>query len=46
MALDHSETEQAVRYDVDVTYPGAATERTMRRFTFFTSDGHTAACDE
>jgi hypothetical protein len=43
--LDHPEVESA-QYDVEVTYPGAAAERTMRLFTFCTSDGTTASCEE
>jgi hypothetical protein len=42
--LDHPEVETA-QYDVDVTSPGAAAQRTDRRFTFCTSDGETAGCE-
>ena len=44
--LDHPEVEQAVQYDVEITYPGAAAERTMRLFTFCTSDGEHASCEQ
>jgi hypothetical protein len=43
--LDHPELESA-QYDVEVTYPGAAAERTTSVFTFCTSDGNTAPCEE
>lgn len=42
--LDHPDVETA-QYDVEVTYPGAAAERTMRLFTFCTSDGTDASCE-
>jgi hypothetical protein len=45
VALDHPPVETA-RYDVDVTYPGAGGERTTSVFTFCTSDGTTASCEE
>lgn len=44
--LDHPSREEGVRYDVDVTFPGAAAERTMRQFTFCTSDAGTASCEQ
>jgi hypothetical protein len=44
LGLDHPTVETA-QYDVEVTYPGAAAERTMRLFTFCTSDGTTASCE-
>ena len=43
--LDHPEVEDA-QYDVDITYPGAKAERTTSLFTFCTSDGQTASCEE
>ena len=42
--LDHPTVETA-QYDVEVTYPGAAAERTMRLFTFCTSDGTNRSCE-
>lgn len=45
VTLNHPEHESGVRYDVEVTYPGAAAEHTMRRFTVCTSDGRSAVCD-
>ena len=42
--VDHPKVETA-QYDVEVTYPGAAAERTMRLFTFCTSDGTDASCE-
>jgi hypothetical protein len=44
--LDHPEVEQGVQYDVEITYPGAAAERTMRLFTFCTSDSEHASCEQ
>jgi hypothetical protein len=44
--LDHPRREDGVRYDVEVTFPGAAAERTMRQFTFCTSDAETASCEQ
>jgi hypothetical protein len=46
VTLNHPEHETGVQYDVEVTYPGAAAQRTMRRFTVCTSDGKTAVCDQ
>lgn len=43
--LDHPPVENA-QYDVNVSYPGAAAERTMSVFRFCTSDGDTAACQQ
>ena len=43
--LDHPEVENA-QYGIEVTYPGATAERTMRLFTVCTSDGETAVCEE
>jgi hypothetical protein len=43
--LDHPQVETA-QYDADVSYPGAGGERTMRVFTFCTSDGQIASCEE
>jgi hypothetical protein len=43
--LDHTTVETA-QYDVEVTYPGASAERTMRLFTFCTSDGTNASCEQ
>lgn len=43
--LDHPEVE-STQYDIEVTYPGAAAQRTTRLFTFCTSDGKSAACEE
>jgi hypothetical protein len=43
--LDHPDVETA-RYDVDVTYPGAAAERTTSVFTFCTTDGEAASCEQ
>jgi hypothetical protein len=45
VGLDHPETESA-RYDIEVTFPGAAAERTMRFFSWCNSDGTTASCEE
>ena len=44
--LDHPEMEQGIQYDVEVTYPGAAAERTMQLFTFCTSDAERAYCEQ
>ena len=44
LTVDHPEVENA-QYDVDVSYPGAAGERTTSVFTFCTSDGKTASCE-
>jgi hypothetical protein len=44
--LAHPTTEENAQYDLEVTYPGAAAERTLRLFTFCTSDGKTASCEE
>ncbi|MGH9010622.1 MAG: hypothetical protein ACRDYF_12360, partial [Acidimicrobiia bacterium] len=46
VALDHPPTEEGIRYDVDVTYPAAATEGTVSRFMFCTCDGRTASCEQ
>jgi hypothetical protein len=46
VTLHHPEHETGVRYDVEVTYPGAAAERTMRQFTVCSSDGKAAVCDK
>jgi hypothetical protein len=43
--VDHPQVETA-QYDVDVSYPGAGGERTTSVFTFCTSDGTTASCEE
>ena len=43
--LPHPQMETA-RYDVDVTYPAAGAQQTMRLFTSCTSDGKTASCEE
>ena len=43
--LDHPESESA-RYDVEVSYPGARQPRTDHVFTFCTSDGKTATCED
>ena len=43
--LDHPKVENS-QYDVEVTYPGAAAERTMRLFAFCTSDGTDASCEQ
>jgi hypothetical protein len=43
--LDHPPVETA-QYDVDVTYPGAGGERTTNVFTFCSSDGETATCEQ
>jgi hypothetical protein len=43
--LDHPKVENS-QYDVEATYPGAAAERTMRLFTFCTSDGINASCEQ
>jgi hypothetical protein len=43
--LDHPQVETA-QYDADVSYPGASGERTMRVFTFCTSDGQIASCEQ
>ena len=45
VALDHPPVETA-QYDVEVTYPGAAAERATRLFSFCTSDGETATCEQ
>lgn len=45
VALDHPEAESA-QYDIDVSYPGAGAERVDRVFTFCTSDGETATCEQ
>jgi hypothetical protein len=45
LALDHPEFEHA-QYDVDVSYPGANSERNASLFTVCVSDGTTASCDE
>ena len=45
VTLNHPEHETGVRYDVEITYPGAAAERTMRRVSVCTSDGRSAVCD-
>ena len=46
VTLNHPEHETGVQYDVEVTYPGAAAQRTMRQFTVCTSDGKAAVCDK
>ena len=43
--LDHPDIENA-QYDINVSYPGAAAERTTSVFTFCTSDGKTASCEQ
>jgi hypothetical protein len=44
--LDHPEVERDAHYDVEVSYPGAAAERSTNTFTFCTSDGETASCEQ
>lgn len=44
--VDHPEVEEGVQYDVEVTYPAAAAERTAKVFTFCTSDGKNASCEQ
>jgi hypothetical protein len=43
--IDHPTIEENVQYDVEVTYPGAATERTAKVFTFCSSNGKDASCE-
>jgi hypothetical protein len=43
--LGHPLEEDGVRYDVDVTFPGAAGQRSMREFTFCTSNADAATCE-
>ena len=42
--VDQPQVETA-QYDVDVSYPGAGSERTTSVFTFCTSDGNTGSCE-
>lgn len=37
---------ESAQYDVNVSYPGATAERTTSVFTFCTSDGKTASCEQ
>jgi hypothetical protein len=43
--LGHPLEEDGVRYDVEVTFPGATADRTMREFTFCTSNHQSATCE-
>jgi hypothetical protein len=45
VTLSHPERETGVRYDLEVTFPGAAAQRTMRQSTVCTADGKTTACE-
>jgi hypothetical protein len=44
--LDHPDVERDAQYDVEVSYPGAAAQRSTNTFTFCTSDGKTASCEQ
>lgn len=44
LTVDHPDVENA-QYDVEITYSGAAAERTMTAVLFCTSDGDDAVCD-
>jgi hypothetical protein len=45
VAYEHPEVESA-QYDVEVTYPGAAADRTMSAVVFCRSDGDWGSCEE
>lgn len=46
VAWDHLKVEEDVQYDVTVSYPGAGMDHTASVFTFCTSDGKTASCEQ
>jgi len=42
----HPTREDRIRYDVALTYPGAAAEQTMTMSAVCSSDGEEASCDD
>jgi len=45
VAVDHPDVE-AAQYDIDVTYPGPADDRTVTDVLFCRSDGDNASCED